>query len=276
MASAATTSIRTVVNKITLKTLSVTNLSRMLGTYEAIGNNAVAMFATGKFIDIIKDNIDIKKKVQDIINSAISDLKNTLQLEDPLSLKIKMSGYIDRLHLCVNDSARSVDESSLRDEQKDFYLRYLLNISPIAQRPMGVVQIDRMAKLIELALYLVWLLENDYLVTVPAHGVAFGVQRPMGSRLPINASPLDTKNYPKPVKPSAGFGYFGEEKYIDIRRPEKIVEDRIDELCSKLFKIDGAYSSGFSAGIRGLAIAEKLLTRLSNVLTPLQPLVVKS
>jgi hypothetical protein len=248
----------------------------MLGSYKAVGKNPVAAFAVGEILNIVKDKIDIKDRVNELLVQTINESVNVIDLYDPFTLKGNLEGFVGQLKSCALDCGRAIDESSLSDEQKDTKLRHLLSSSRIAQHPQGAVDVNQMALMIELALYLTLLLNNDFLVKIPEHGTGFGVQRPWGDRTPIEASPLDVANYPKPIVPETGFGYFGKQQYIEARRPGKLVENRIDELCLRLLRVNRAYTDGFSAGVRSLGMAQTHLNHMCNALTPFHILVVRS
>ena len=277
IATAATGSLRVLAHRAMLKMLATNNLTRVLGGYNAATNNATLKFAFGGLLDLAKGQMNdgIKK----IAVNAATMSQNTLT-DDPLDRDKHLDSFFKNHKVALTDAASLIEQSSILEAEKVRQFA-ALKAAPLASRPQGKIDKDALAPKIELGLYMMALLESDFLEVTPAHAPNSYGASPRPVRTPINVMPKDTQHYPKATMPKVGIGVIGQSQSISIDRPGGDVENRIDELCKIVLKRPFYAKAGWfgkdptlKAG--ELRQAQDVLEMLSKHLSPMVALGLKS
>lgn len=272
MATAATSSMRVLAGRAALKALAHQSVSRVLRVYNAVGANPTAVFALGKVLDVVKDQAG--KTIKDAVVQAMQHSSGLLAT-DPLNRDKQLNSWLLNHKILAFDAASAIEnDRSLNGAAKDHAFA-LLRQAPIASRPQGRIDIDRLALKIELGFYMIWLLDSDELVTQVLPDSYYGPGRYTSKR--IDEMPSSPR-YPRAnVRPGVA-----NPSWVGVTRPGRDVEDRIDEVNKKvrgrLFYEPGMWILGKDdrKKLKEVAAAERVLTWLSASTQPLTPLGVRT
>lgn len=270
MATAATSSLRVVANRVALRLLAQRSATRTLAVYNAVSANATATFAIGKTLDLVKD--EAGKKIKDAVVRAMSNSQDLFSV-DPLNRDKQLNSWLINHKLLAFDAGNAVEESrSLSAAAKDQVFAQL-RAAPIANKPLGKLDPARLAPKIELGFYMIWLLDSDELVTEMTPPGPSGVGGRYSSK-PIQEMPSSAQ-YPRGNTDARR----GAVQWVGVTRPGGDVEDRIDTLNKQLrgqaFYQSGGWfgkSDANQARLKEVAAAERVLSWLSNTTQPLAPL----
>ncbi len=165
IATAATGLRRVLAHPAMLKTLSTNNLTRVRSGYNTATNNATLKFAFGGLLDLAKGQVNdgIKK----IAVNAATMSQNTLT-DDPLDRDKHLDSFFKNHRVALTDAAPLIEQSSMPEAEKARRFAALKAV-PLACRPQGKIDKDALAPKIEFGLYMMVLLESDFLEVSPAH-----------------------------------------------------------------------------------------------------------
>jgi hypothetical protein len=269
MATAATSSLRVLANRGALFALSQRRAAATLSVYNAVASNATAKFAVGKVLDVVKD--EAGKKIKDAVVQAMSNSQGLLDV-DPFNRDKQLHSWLVNHQLASTDAAEAIEaDRSMNDAAKEqAYVR--LRAAPIANRPSGRLDPNKLAPRIELGFYMVWLLESDTLETEIIPSGPYGGGRYTSK--PIQVMPSDPR-YPKSNTDRSR----GPVQWVAVKRPGSTVEDRIDVLNRQLrghafYEPGGWFGKREDGGrkLKEVAAAERVLLALSHATQPLAPL----
>ncbi|MGH6613586.1 hypothetical protein [Sphingomonas sp.] len=273
MATAANSSLRVLANRVALQALAHRNLSRVLNVYQAVGNNATAVFAVGKVLDGVK--AEIGKKIKESVIKAMQVSTNLLAT-DPLNRDKQLNTWLTNHKLCAFEAADAIERGSIGNTEKQRLFDQLLQ-APIANKPVGIIDPSRLALKIELGFYMMWLLDSDALNSSPGGGAEAGVYNAKSK--PIDVMPSDPK-YPRPTLPRSPYAAYD---WVSITRPGGDVEDQIDKVHKQVrgtafYAPSGWFGKSDLATVKSkeLADAEKTLGWLAVQTSPLSPLGLRS
>ena len=226
MATVAQTSFRAVAGNAALSFICDRNLVRTFNAMAVVADNKTVMFALGKVLDTVKEQVG--KEIKDDV-TKLFQAGDEIKTSSPFSKGVELDMMFRRHKQAVVVTATKIDSHPQLSEGVKTAAFAALHAAPICRPPAGSVSSDLLAKKIELCFYLKSILDGDELIDWPAYYPGMQDRRPTGSH-PIPQLP-SAPDYPKPPSVGTGAG-----QTIGISRPGPVVRDRVDELHQAVFK----------------------------------------
>ena len=272
MATVGQTSLRAVAGNAALNFICNRNLDRTFNAMAVAAENKTFMFALGKTLDTIKDQIG--KRVKDEVTEIIKSKE--IKTSDPLDKYLEFDSLMLNHEYAANHAAEQIEADRKMDDAKKHAAFVALEAAPICKPPSGVIDPNLLGPKIELGIYLSKVMESAELDTWgPSYGgFGGGQQRPISVK-PITQRP-SAPDFPKPVFNRDGSGQsVGYNMTGDPFQGTDAVRARIDELHKQVFKEAFYPSRGFFDRYMAeekraeLVKAETQLDRLGQDVRPL-------
>lgn len=240
MAAVGQSSLKALAGKVAMDAIARRNLSRTFSRLQVLATDPTFSFALGKAVDTMQDGL--KKQVTDAVAKKLAS-GATITSSRPLGVQNHLEAILLTHKNAMIDAAVAVERSGASGGEKAVALTKLLSApvctGPTTKRPINV---DALAKRIELGFYMRSVLNSDsmdtYAITPMPGGIAYPVR--VESK-PINALPSD-RNYPMPAAPSR-LGQTVLTQSIGLRGLGDKVEERVDELYGAVFNKEKFYPS---------------------------------
>lgn len=276
VATVGAASMRVLARRQALRYVANNNLQRTYRNIRDIATHDVTTFAIGKITSEAKSSV--KKEAQKIVAKTIGSTPNRLTTS-PMSLKLQMESVLLGHALCANLTADAIEkDSSLSEAEKNAHYA-ILRQAAIVRIPEGSINKEKLAKQIELSMYMSYILDLDSLIEVPLRtrgGSVYGtgelgqeIVNPSKSRR-IDIMPSHPQ-YPKATSPKIGPYTTSAHQYVAIDQAGSRIVRKTNELYAQViggtfFTRTGIFERSTSPA--ELQKAESTLYQLGNKTSP--------
>ena len=202
--------------------------------YTTVSGFEPATFAIGKVYEALQGKL--KDRAKESITEALQRMSRIVSPE-PLVRVLQMDTLLRTHVIAAKETAQAIEADHKTNDSEKNALYDKLRQAPLANKPQVFKSPlpGTLAEKIELTFYLGKLLDSDELITWPASTANEYGYSPPGKSVPIQELPSSPK-YPHPAVPKPTYtALIPEHQSVGITRPGGRIQNRIDELCKKIF-----------------------------------------